>query len=93
MPSPQQLEQRFWDLLQSDMTMMLGLDGVEDGHARPMTANLLGPTKPIWFFTAVDNEIVSKLGVSNRAIATFTARDHNCSPRYMVRSRWRPTDR
>jgi hypothetical protein len=26
--------------LASDRTMMLGLDGVEDGHARPMTAQL-----------------------------------------------------
>jgi len=76
MPTPKELETRFWDLLQSDMTMMLGLDGVEDGHARPMTANLLGPDKPIWFFTSKDNEIVGKLDQGNRAIATFTARNH-----------------
>ena len=76
MPSAKELEERIRDLLQSDMTMMLGLDGVEDGHARPMTANLLGPTNPIWFFTSSDNEIVRNLGESKRAIATFTARDH-----------------
>jgi hypothetical protein len=39
-PTPQELEQRFWKALKSDMTVMLGLDGVEDGHARPMTAQL-----------------------------------------------------
>src|SRR5262245_8550914 len=33
MPTPQELEQKFWSALKSDMTMMLGLDGVEDGHA------------------------------------------------------------
>ena len=38
MPTPQELETKFWNALKSDMTMMLGLDGVEDGHARPMTA-------------------------------------------------------
>lgn len=76
MPTPAELKARFWDLLQSDMTMMLGLDGVEDGHARPMTANLIGPDQPIWFFTSKENEIVQKLPQGNRAIASFTARDH-----------------
>jgi hypothetical protein len=36
MPTPQELEAKFWKALRSDMTMMLGLDGVEDGHARPI---------------------------------------------------------
>jgi hypothetical protein len=49
MPSPNQLEQKFWKALKSDMTMMLGIDGVEDGHARPMTAQLDGEGGPIWF--------------------------------------------
>ena len=39
-PTPQEIEAKFWKALKSDMTMMLGLDGVEDGHARPMTAQL-----------------------------------------------------
>src|SRR5262245_32275101 len=76
MPTPKELETRFWNLLQSDMTMMVGLDAVEDGHARPMTAQVTGPDSPIWFFTSQDNDIVRKLGRANRAIATFTARDH-----------------
>lgn len=76
MPTPKELETRFWDLLQSHMTMMVGLDGVEDGHARPMTAQVTGPDGPIWFFTSSDNQIVKKLGLGNRAIATFVARDH-----------------
>ena len=76
MPTPKELEGRFWDLLQSDMTMMVGLDGVKDGHARPMTAQVTGAHGPIWFFTSKDNELVAKLGQANRAIATFTARDH-----------------
>ena len=40
MPTSQELEARFWRALRSDMTMMLELDGVEDGHARPMTAQV-----------------------------------------------------
>jgi general stress protein 26 len=59
------------------MTMMVGLDGVEDGHARPMTAQLDGDRGPIWFFTAKDNAIVQKLAQGNRAIATFTSKGHD----------------
>jgi general stress protein 26 len=77
MPTPQEIEARFWKALKSDMTMMLGLDGVEDGHARPMTAQLDGERSPIWFFTARDNAIVQKLGEGNRAIATFASKGHD----------------
>jgi len=76
MPTPQELEAKFWKVLKSDMTMMLGLDGVEDGHARPMTAQLEGERPPIWFFTSRDNQIVQKLDAGNRAIATFASKDH-----------------
>ena len=76
MPTPQELEAKFWKTLKSDMTMMLGLDGVEDGHARPMTAQVEGERPPIWFFTSSDNEIVQKLDAGNRAIATFASKDH-----------------
>ena len=77
MPTPQELEARFWKSLGSDMTMMLGLDGVEDGHARPMTAQFEEERGPIWFFTAKDNTIVEKLGQGNRAIATFASKGHD----------------
>jgi len=79
MPTPKEIEDKFWSALKSDMTMMLGLDGVEDGHARPMTAQLDGERGPIWFFTSRDNTIVQKLGTGegNRAIATFTSKDHD----------------
>jgi general stress protein 26 len=71
------LEAKFWKALQSDRTMMLGLDGVEDGHARPMTALTEGDHGPIWFFTARDNGIVQKLGSGDRAIATFASSGHD----------------
>ena len=77
MPSPQELEEKFWKALKSDMTVMLGLDGVEDGHARPMTAQFEGEKGPIWFFTAKDNVIVRKLSEGDRAIATFASKGHD----------------
>jgi general stress protein 26 len=77
MPTPQELETKFWQALKSDMTMMVGLDGVDDGHARPMTAQLDGERGPIWFFTAKDTEIVRRLTKGNRAIATFSSKGHD----------------
>jgi general stress protein 26 len=77
MPTPQELEKQFWKALKSDMTMMLGLDGVEDGHARPMTAQIEGERGPIWFFTAKDHAIVQNLNKGNRAIATFASKGHD----------------
>ena len=77
MPTPHELEAKFWTALKSDMTMMLGLDGVEDGHARPMTAQIDGERSPDWFFTSSDNGVVKKLGNGDRAIATFTSKKHD----------------
>jgi len=77
MPTPQELETKFWQALKSDMTMMVGLDGVEDGHARPMTAQVDGERGPIWFFTAKDTEIVQRLNEGNRAIARFSSKEHD----------------
>jgi general stress protein 26 len=77
MPTPQELETKFWKALESDMTVMLGIDGVEDGHTRPMTAQFEGRRGPIWFFTSTDNALVNELDQSARAIATFTAKGHD----------------
>ncbi|OYX37676.1 MULTISPECIES: pyridoxamine 5'-phosphate oxidase family protein [unclassified Sphingomonas] len=77
MPSPQELERKFWNALKSDRTMMLGLDGLEDGHARPMTGQFEDDRSPIWFFTSIDNGIVKQLGQGERAIATFTSKGHD----------------
>lgn len=79
MPTSRELEQKFWKALRSDMTMMLGLDGVEDGHARPMTAQVEGDHGPIWFFTSKEQEIARLLaeGQGKRAIATFTSKGHD----------------
>jgi general stress protein 26 len=77
MPTPQELEAKFWKALNSDMTMMIGLDGIEDGHARPMTAHVENERGPIWFFTSKDNALVQKAPRGDRAIATFTSKGHD----------------
>jgi general stress protein 26 len=77
MPTPEALEAKFWKTLESDMTVMLGLDGVEDGHTRPMTAQLDGHRSPLWFFTTKDTALVQGLAEGDRAIATFASKGHN----------------
>ncbi|MEO7917443.1 MAG: pyridoxamine 5'-phosphate oxidase family protein [Dokdonella sp.] len=77
MNTPQELEEKFWKALKSDRTVMLGLDGVEDGHSRPMTAQAENEQSPIWFFTSKDNGLVKHLSEGRRAIASFTSKGHD----------------
>lgn len=78
MTDPRELEEKFWKALESDRTVMLGLDGQEDGHARPMTAQAEERRSPIWFFTSADNVLVQQLGDgSGRAIAGFASKGHD----------------
>jgi general stress protein 26 len=79
MPTPQELEAKFWKALRSDMTMMLGLQGVADGHTRPMTAQLDGDKDqgPIWFFASAETQLVQSLKDGGRAIATFSSKNHD----------------
>ncbi len=77
MSTPQELERKLWKALSSDRIVMLGLDGAESGHTRPMTAQTEGEKSPLWFFTGKDNQIVKRLGTAQRATATFTAKGHD----------------
>lgn len=79
MPTPEKLAEQFWTSLRSDMTMMLGLVGVDESHARPMTAQLDGESRSaIYFFTARDTAIVGALGGRERgAFATYAAKGHD----------------
>lgn len=79
MATPQELEQKFWKSLKSDMTVMLGLDGAEDGHTRPMTAQFEEERGPVWFFTSVENHLVQQLAAGNgeRATFAFSAKGHD----------------
>src|SRR5690606_26532541 len=77
MSDPRELESKFWKALKSDMTVRLGVDGLEDGHTRPMTAQLEHDARgPVWFFTSIDNALVQRLDTPRRAVAAFAAKDH-----------------
>ncbi len=77
MSTPQELKAKLWKAIDSERTVMLGLDGVEDGHARPMTAQIEDDHGPLWFFTSKDNTLVHLIGQSDRAIATVTTKGHD----------------
>ncbi len=79
MPSPQELKDKFWKALDDDRTLFLGLDGVDDGHAQPMTALRDTETDggPIWFFTTKDNGLVQSLQEGSRAMAHFVTKGHD----------------
>lgn len=73
-----EFEEKLWKAIEADRTVMLGLDGIEDGHARPMTAQRHEDTgSTLWFFTSTDNALVQRLGGrGGRAIATFVDKGH-----------------
>ena len=79
MPDETEIEAKFWKALKSDMTVMLGLARVEEGHAQPMTAQL-GDREgrgPVWFFTAKDTDLVRALGGGGPASMQFAAKGHD----------------
>ena len=69
-----EIEEKFWQALKDDGIVMLGVDGVENGFARPMAAVIDEKRSPIWFFTSSDSAIVDKAGSGGTAIATFAAK-------------------
>ncbi|MEP7242779.1 MAG: pyridoxamine 5'-phosphate oxidase family protein [Gammaproteobacteria bacterium] len=80
MSNEAEIEAKFWKALKSDMTVMLGLVGVEDAHSQPMTAQL-DPDRPdggpIWFFTSKETHLVKAMGQDHRAVAQFVAKGHD----------------
>lgn len=70
---------KLWKALRSDRTVMLGIAGIDEGHARPMTAVADGDRDdgPLWFFTSKDVELVKQLGPGKPAIAHFASKDHD----------------
>ena len=62
--------------------MFLGLADGEDGHGRPMTAQLDDDDTergPIWFFTSTDNALYQRIGGAgnSRAMAHFVSKGHD----------------
>jgi len=79
MPSQKEITEKFWKSLRSDRTLMLGVDGAENGHFRPMTALLEHETGgPIWIFTSQDGAVVKALrNMQKRAMASYSAKGHD----------------
>lgn len=72
------LKAKFWKSIKSDMTLMIGLDGVKDAFPRPMTAQIENETKgPMWFFTSKDSELAQSVGRGKPATATFASKGHD----------------
>ena len=72
MTNEAQLSEKLWKALRSDMTVMLALVGVEEGHSQPMTAQLDDDATaggPIWFFTSIETDLVKAMGRRHRALA------------------------
>jgi general stress protein 26 len=78
-----EIKAKFWKALKSDRTMFLGLAEGEDGHARPMTAQVEGNPEdgeragPIWFFTSTDNHLATQITSGARAMAHFASKGHD----------------
>lgn len=77
MSTHNELEINLWKALQSDRTVMLGVDGMEGGHTRPMTAIVEDGHGPLWFFTGKPNQLVDLAGSGRPAIAAFSAKGHD----------------
>jgi len=79
MTEPKEIEAKMWKALRADMTLMLGLEGVADGHAQPMTAQFVDDEDrgPIWFFTSNEAKLVQELRQSSNGVAHFVSKGHD----------------
>jgi general stress protein 26 len=78
MANEAEIAKKFWKALRSDRTVMLGLAGVDEGHAQPMTALVEDDRDagPIWIFSARTVDLVKALGPGGKALAHFVSKDH-----------------
>lgn len=79
MSNEQELVEKFWKALKSDMTVLLALPDADEGHSRPMTAQLddQRDDSPIYFFASKDSDWVSLLANHSRAMLHFASKDHD----------------
>jgi general stress protein 26 len=79
MADPKEITEKFWKSLHGDRTFMLGVDGAENGHFRPMTAITEHEhTGPVWIFTAQDNAVTRAVrNMKKRAMAAYSAKGHD----------------
>ena len=78
MTTDAEIKEKFWKSLKSDMTVMLGLVGIDDAHTRPMTAQVDEDQRDfIWFFTSTENELVGQLSGETDAFLTYASKGHD----------------
>jgi general stress protein 26 len=79
MPTPADLEAKFWSAIKSDRTVMLRLAGDGGGLGQPMTVQLEegAETGPLYIFTAKDTDLCEALGQRHAAELLFVAKDHD----------------
>lgn len=72
------IEDKLWKSLKSDMTVMLGLGGMET-HAQPMTAQFDGEAGrgPIYFFTSKETDLARTLDGRTDAALHFSSKGHD----------------
>jgi general stress protein 26 len=75
-----EIERKFWKALRHERVGMLGLTGVEEGHAQPMSGQIMHEDDergPIWFFTSKDTDLVRAMGESHAAALHFVSKGHD----------------
>lgn len=76
MATPKEMEEKLWSALESDMTVMLGIERDGGMELQPMTAQVEEHNAPIWFFTSKDTNFHQELQGSADALAAFASKDH-----------------
>jgi general stress protein 26 len=73
------IAEKLWKALRSDRTIMLGLPGIDDGHAQPMTALFDGDAAagPLYIFSASGVDLVGQIGDGKPALAHFVSHGHD----------------
>lgn len=74
MAARREFEEKFWKAVRSDMTVMVSIAGVDP---RPMTAQFDGDRKLIYFFTAKDTELGTKLARAKKATIIYASKGHD----------------
>lgn len=76
MTDTRELERKFWQAIEDDRTMMLGMPGVAP---TPMTAWAEDRQAPLWFFTSANSDLARGLAGSlgKAATATLTSKGHD----------------
>ena len=79
MTTEAEIADKFWASVKSDRTIMVGLAGVSESLAQPLTAQFDEGRErgPMYFFTARDSDLVRDMGGRHAATAYFSGKGHD----------------